>query len=132
MHSSISTRNALFSYFYTIFGVKVSTQTASSPEQTPERLYRFQRVLGVSVGVAAIVWTNIVDRLPQNARVCHLIWALYFLKNYSTEITNAAIFNCSEKTFRTWLWPVLEAISGLSTVRFIISTSFFLLDYFKC
>ena len=46
----------------------------------------------------------------------HLLWALLFLKVYSTEEVNAGRVKTDEKTFREQVWFILEGIAKLDTV----------------
>ena len=43
----------------------------------------------------------------------HLLWALNFLKAYSTEEQKNALGKETEKTMREWIWKFIEAISSL-------------------
>ena len=43
----------------------------------------------------------------------HLLWALLFLRTYSNERVHATLTGSSQKTFRRWVWRVVEEISLL-------------------
>ena len=43
----------------------------------------------------------------------HLLWALNFLKTYSTEEQKIVLGTETEKTMRQWIWRFIEAISIL-------------------
>lgn len=45
-----------------------------------------------------------------------LLWTLYFLKCYPTERNASVMLNIDEKTFRKWVWYVIEEISTLDNV----------------
>ena len=47
----------------------------------------------------------------------HLLWALYFLKLYNPEKVSAVACGVDEKTYRKWLWEVLEVLGELDLVR---------------
>lgn len=41
----------------------------------------------------------------------HLLWTLYFLKIYNTEIITHAIAECDEETLRTKVWFLIEKLA---------------------
>ena len=43
----------------------------------------------------------------------HLLWALIFLKTYSTESSLAVAIGADEKTLRKWIFIIIYAISDL-------------------
>lgn len=49
----------------------------------------------------------------------HILWALQFLKVYSSENVSAGVWKCDEKTVRKWTGTVLENISYLKIVSFL-------------
>jgi len=61
------------------------------------------------------LWELIVlDGLPdQLAKPHHLLWALLFLKTYSTEAVLAGMCGCNEDTFRKYCWLFVDEISYL-------------------
>jgi hypothetical protein len=81
---------------------------------------RFRAAFGVSFGVLLVLW-NLLD--PEGAeskpayRREHLLWALYFLKTYTTEVISATLFGTSDKTWRKWVTIVVTDISNLQLVR---------------
>ena len=44
----------------------------------------------------------------------HLLWTLLFLRKYDTERANAAMVGTTCKTYRKWVWRVVEEIAGLA------------------
>lgn len=80
---------------------------------------RFRAVFGAPASVVAIIWDRIRADLPRNGSTMHLLWALHFLKNYSTEHNNCVIFRCDEKTFRKWCWLIVKRIASTRYVSSI-------------
>ena len=39
-----------------------------------------------------------------------------FLKQYNTKFVNAAVVGCDEKTFRSWVWNIVECLSDMDVV----------------
>jgi len=78
-----------------------------------------KELLGVSSLVCYSIWEAIYEKLDDSAKPEHLLWALIFLKTYSSENTHSIIAGCSPVTFRKWSWEFIVHISNLNTVRFI-------------
>ena len=70
-------------------------------------------------GISPIVCSNAYNKIskdpdfPKQTKPYHLLWALMFLKLYSTESIVAGIAGCSEKTFRKWSWTMLNLLDRL-------------------
>lgn len=91
---------------------------------------RFRSMFGTTMSVTATVYNLIKEHLPTGARPIHLLWALHFLKNYSTETVNSVLWKCDEKTYRKWSWVIIRKIAEIDVVRnltilFILYTTFF-------
>jgi len=54
--------------------------------------------------------------LPYKAEHKHLLWSLFFMKQYDTEEAIVSRLKCDEKTFRKWRNLILVAISSLKVV----------------
>lgn len=80
-------------------------------------LRRYKSFFGISPTVCSIVWQESKDDHPHGATPKHLLWALSFLKQYSTEHYRRSIFQADEKTIRKWTWIFVELMSNLNTVR---------------
>ena len=80
---------------------------------------RFRGFFGVSPSIYAATWSKLRSFIPRGAAPAHLLWALMFLKNYSTEHVNSALAGVDEKTFRKWSWRFIKLISDLSIVSAI-------------
>jgi hypothetical protein len=79
---------------------------------------RFIASFGATPLICAIVWTelngsNWFRRSPARVKPLHLFMGLHFLKGYNTEESNAAMFQCDEKTFRQWSWYIVLGIANL-------------------
>ena len=68
-----------------------------------------------------------------NFQLKHVLWTLYFLKNYPLRITAARTLGISEPTFDKYMWYGIELISDIDNVSiwFLFRTYFLLnLRYF--
>ena len=76
---------------------------------------RFKSSFGISVEVCIILWNMLLPHFKEEPRPPaqkHLLWALYFLKSYSTESLAAGVFGTSEKTFRKHTHSMIMRISS--------------------
>jgi hypothetical protein len=101
--------------FWTLATSLVYTLSGKISVKTKER--RFKKIFGVNANICAKLWKLCVPLLPPSTRPVHLLWALYFLKQYSMEEVNAAFAKCDEKTFRKWCWIVIDTLATLDLVR---------------
>jgi hypothetical protein len=78
----------------------------------------WKALFGCSPTICQRIWgTLILQGLKlQKAEPVHLLRLLFFLKTYGTETVCSAFLNCDEKTFRSHLWPLLEAVSNMRVV----------------
>lgn len=74
---------------------------------------RFHSYFGVDVELCSGLWLWIFDVLPDSASYFHLLWALLFLKTYSSYEVLSGLVGCDEKTYRKWVWIFLVAIADL-------------------
>ena len=58
-------------------------------------------------------------------RPYHLLWGLYFLKQYGVSPVMTNYFGCADKTFRKWVWIVIDALVELYEQN--VSTFYFAL-----
>ena len=63
-----------------------------------------------------------------NFQLKHVLWTLYFLKNYPLRITAARTLGISEPTFDKYMWYGIELISDIDNVSiwFLFRTYFLL------
>ena len=81
---------------------------------------KFRSFFGTSPLVCAVTWDRLLLVRPNNSAPQHLLWALMFLKNYSTGCVNAALTGVSEKTFRKWSHIFLKLLSNMTVVNLLI------------
>jgi hypothetical protein len=83
---------------------------------------RFVSFYGASSRVCHQLWhlllkAQIMAEFPALKQE-HLLWALFFLKVYGTENVQASIVAVDEKTYRKWIWIVIEWMSNLDVVSY--------------
>lgn len=89
----------------------------NNPSTTERR--RFQQNYGISPFMCTILWSKLSPTLHKNCRPKHMLYALRFLKTYSTEDVSAVAEGCDEKTFRKWVWYFVTAIGQLNEVSYL-------------
>ena len=77
-------------------------------------LQRFRAHFCVTPSLCAEIWARLA--FQPSGKPIHLLWALLFLKTYSTEHVHAAFCQVDEKTFRKWAWIYIKLIEGLPIV----------------
>ena len=92
------------------------------------RQRRFKALFGASPIICAKVWTALIPSLPGSASPIHLLWTLYFLKQYGKEEVNASFAQCTEKTYRKWCWIMIRKIAELELVSQKTALSLVFLD----
>ena len=90
---------------------------------------KFRAGFGVSPKVCSIVWREIDEDYHKLERE-HLLWALHFLKVYSTENVLTSVFSVDEKTYRNIIFKVIDSISILTEDVVSLITSLLLLQLF--
>lgn len=85
---------------------------------TSENLKVFKATYGVSWNICEAVWDLLDEHgAYRNVRQPeHLMWCLLFLKAYTVEYLNAKMVGTTPKTFRKWVWRVMEEIASLRAV----------------
>lgn len=86
---------------------------------TNQRAEQFRGAFGIHALACSQLWQKLqsAEVLPENALPKHLLWALFFLKNYATETVGSSFANVTKKTFRKWCWILVRQISELDLVR---------------
>ena len=93
------------------------------PNPNQDRTFRSQ--FGISWFVCEDVWAMLNVHRPNNKREPkHLLWALLFLKVYGNEPTCCRLVGTSMKTFRKWVWEVLDAVADLKAMVVSGSSNF--------
>ena len=91
----------------------------------------FNSIFGVTPFVCGVTWYLLLKytELKKDIEQVHLLWALYFLKNYSKEEVLRPIFkNPDKKTIRDKMWFLIEKISCLSSI--VVSIFYFIFTNF--
>ena len=77
----------------------------------------FRSFFGAPIRHIVLLWNKIVskDSLPKGAEPHHLLWALVFLKNYSTTPVLQRICGWpSRETFQKWSWYFIDWVAKLN------------------
>ena len=111
-------------------GKEVQNQSGRSlaTDQTEDRLFR--EFFGCGAPIALQLW-NLLDEngfVPESGQICHLLWTLFFMKQYPTEGVECGAVGGSKgrvdpKTYRKWVHPFMEALSDLQP--YVVSFIFF-------
>lgn len=116
MHSSFIRRKVNMDTLTQIFwndGLKFAKQISEHSALIGHR--KFKTFYGISPEVFACLWTLMREK-PEGSEPKHMLWCMFFLKNYNKEHVNAAYANVDEKTFRLWTWRFIELLSKLKVV----------------
>ena len=83
---------------------------------------QFMAHFGVTPYVCAYVWQALWKKMlvPRHGIKPYLLWALMFLKLYSTEIVLAGMAGTSPTTFKKWSITFIDAIRQLKP--FVVSS----------
>ena len=76
----------------------------------------FRAHFGISSVSASTVWKILKKHLPKNTGPKYLLWTLFKLKTYASDIVCASVYKTSRKTFEKWFWIVLKAFVFLPLV----------------
>ena len=79
----------------------------------------FRALFGVTSNVCTIIWEKLEVNVTTDKDPNHLLWALLFLKVYSTEEVHSSLVGTTVKTFRKWSIPMVERMSSLNTVSIL-------------
>jgi hypothetical protein len=88
----------------------------------------FNQIYGVTPIVCGVTWYLLKNntQLNNNIQQVHLLWALYFMKNYNKEEVQRPVFkNFDKKIIRDRMWHIIEKISSLSSI--VVSILIFIL-----
>ena len=96
--------------------VPINRNACASNEARQEA--EFRSAFGISSAVCSHVWEYLSSSVrkvngQEKAKPTHLLWSLMFLKTYGTEIFLCCLLKTTEKTFRKWVWIIIESISNL-------------------
>ena len=110
----------------------VAQQTLRWPDnrrwKTKDRDRRFRSFFGASSRLVAVLWNKIEQQREieePGAEPKHLLWALLFLKVYSTiEIHCSIVGWPSAKTFAKWSWYFVKRIAELKEDEIVLDRRF--------
>ncbi len=66
---------------------------------------------GQNPNVCEYVWIRLTDQAENGSEPKHLLFALFFLRNYQTEMCNHTFSGLDPKTFRKWSFHWIELIA---------------------
>lgn len=95
-------------------GLRFANHNSFNSNLTGYRRYR--TFYGITPKVFAFLW-KLMSEKPPSSEPKHLLWCMFYLKNYNKEHGNAAIANVDEKTFRLWTWRIVDLLANLRVVR---------------
>jgi hypothetical protein len=73
----------------------------------------FDQIFGVSRWMCPVVWTKLHLDNVDGVRLEHLLWALVFMKVYSSQKALTKMWGSpSYQTFSKWSWIVIDAIEA--------------------
>lgn len=91
----------------------------SSKKSEKVGLRRFKCFFGVTPHTCSLIWSLL--SIPLESQPKHLLWSLYFLKQYDAESIRRTLFHVDEKTIRKWTWIFVTLISDLNVVTATLS-----------
>lgn len=94
-------------------GLKYANHDPSNSILTGSR--KFRSFYGITPNVFTTLW-KLMSEKPPGSEPKHLLWCMFFLKNYNNEHVNAATANVDEKTFRLWTWRFVDLLANLNVV----------------
>jgi hypothetical protein len=98
--------------FFRYTGLKMTSIPTESSINQQNRAFR--ESFGIHWSHCSIVWDLISTDLRQQhgkyVKKEHLLWCLLFFKRYSKNQTDSRTAGTTEKTFRKWVWHVVDAI----------------------
>ena len=107
-------------------GREIQNRSGRTSTQTNEDKL-FREFFGCSAKVALFTWKTMehIDFVPSGGKMEHLMWALFFLKQYPVEGVACGAVGASRgkvdpKTYRKWVKPFITAISDLEP--FVVSS----------
>ena len=77
----------------------------------------------VSPFIVSCVWNRLEDAtlLPSKSKPFHLLWTLLFLKLYCPSEVLAGMCGTTGKTYRQWIWRMLDRLEVLPVVSVSIA-----------
>lgn len=104
-------------------GLQYANKSVNGSKITLNRSFR--SCYGVSPDVCYVLW-SLIEQQHFAMKPKHLLWTLFFLKCYNTEAINASMFKTDEKTYRLWVWRLIESLANLEVVSYLNTFKYFL------
>jgi hypothetical protein len=71
---------------------------------------------GVSEDVLNTLWTLVHPLQPPAGKAKYLLWALYYLKVYPTDVVGSSTCQVDKKTYTKWINVYFSLMAGLNLV----------------
>ena len=81
-----------------------------------EIIILFKAFFGVTPHVCSIIWKMINRKAQFFLKKKHLLWALYFLRQYGTYNNMKVIFGASRVTISKYLWKTIDLLAEMQVV----------------
>ncbi|KAG7361130.1 hypothetical protein IV203_036230 [Nitzschia inconspicua] len=98
-------------------GLDLTNKTVKSESLARDR---FMAHYGTEPIVVAVMWEMLIDdgwtKKKRGCKPKHLLFALKFKKSYDAEMITALALGVDEKTYRKWVWFMIEGIAQLKTL----------------
>ena len=78
---------------------------------------KFVSLFGLTPDQTNQLW-NLVQK-PEKGQPKHLLWTLYFIRQYDSTVFGCHLLGVSPKTWRKWVWAFVHAISALELVSLV-------------
>ena len=80
---------------------------------------QYKCFFGVAAHVTVILWrllheNALLGTLASSMEPKHLLWTLYFLRNYPSNRIHAAQMNADSTTVRRYIWEIINAMAELT------------------
>ena len=76
---------------------------------------RYKASLGVTPEITQVLWESLEGiEMKEKPNIKHLLWALLFLKVYSLEEVLSSMAETTEKTYRKWVWIIVNKLDELA------------------
>ena len=76
---------------------------------------RYKASFGVTPEITQVLWESLEGiEMKEKPMIKHLLWALLFLKVYSSEEVLSSMAETTEKTYRKWVWIILDKLNELA------------------
>ena len=95
------------------FGVGFTIMGKPTPNINDTNVKTFVSFYGCSPEIVTDLGLRLESKKPKGDHNKHLLWALFWLKSYTSFAVVSATFRVAEKTANKWIWLMVRAISTL-------------------